>query len=216
MHIHAFDGKFGVAMGVNDFDYQGNGDGTLTVRAKKGSRRTYLSVHVERDQWIEAVDKKGSVVTTVGEDCGDIVIVGKEPITLRFKKLPKPRLSKVDLDKARHSVTRYVISDKPFNMDLPDTLAGMIEWMQAQFRAIPKEHRKTARFRFDIKQEYGETYPQIEITYEAPETDKELIRRLQVAAERTRLAEIQDRAKYEKLKVRFAESDHPPSNHPPR
>ncbi len=202
MDISALNGNFSVAMmRMGEWNYEWNRDRTLSIW---GEAPFPVDVDTRRGDFIEAVDESGRVVCEGGDGGWFRVPVVKKKTTLRFKKLPNPKLSKAALDKARETVTRYLVSDAPYNLKIPDSLDGAIKWMQGKLKEIPASSRAKASFRFDTSMSYGETYPNIEISYQEPEADAEVIRRIQVDAERTRIKTDADRAKFENLKSRFA------------
>ena len=195
MNILAQDGKFMVGLGFNTAEYRWNKDKTLTIWVK-GKSPGMATVAAYGGTFVEALDAKGNVVAESGDQGRMFLTVTKSPLTLRIKQLPKPKLTKGELDKKRSKVTRYLVSDAPYSIEgLPGTVSGMIRWLEKQLKAIPGKSRTTAKFEFTTEYEYGESYPRINITYEEPETDAELIKRLQVDAERGRLAEKCERAK---------------------
>jgi hypothetical protein len=198
MEIYAIDGRFAVGAFRHGWDGEWNPDNTLSVWATGDD--TCIHVTTNRGTFIEALNAAGDVVSQGGDGDWCYFCVSKEPIRLRYKILPTPELTKAELDKHRQVVTRYLVSEKPFHLDLPDSLPGMIDWMKAKLAEIPKGCRHETRFRFDTTTEYGETYPQIEITFQERETDEEVIRRVQIEAERDRVNTIKKRAELEKLK----------------
>lgn len=130
--------------------------------------------------------------------------VGKKPITLRHKKLADPKLSKNALNKNRKKVTRYLMQDPPYSLGVPENFGRAIKWMQKQLAAIPKAAQKTASFRFDTTTEYGETYPEITISYEEAETDEEVLQRLKTDSERNRIEKVKERAKLKELQAKYS------------
>ena len=209
MDIVAVDGNFAVAaMGMSKeygFDTRWNTpEGTLTVWVGRHSKRKDVHVSTNQGIFLEAVDESGKVIVSGGDGDWFYVPLGKKPITLRYKVLPKVKLSKPELDKHRQTITRYLVSDSPYSLEIPDTLVGVIKWLEKQAKAIPEASRAKASFRFATTTEYGETYPNIEITYDEPETDKELISRLQIESEREHRKEENARQQFEVLKTRFA------------
>jgi hypothetical protein len=198
------DGKFAVSLGFRSFECDwSKKDGSLSVWAKKGEKTSFAHVRTGHGTFVEAVDDKGNVVMDGGDANWFYVPLSKKPVTLRVKKLPDPKLSKAQLDKERQKVTRYLVADRPYSLDLPDTLTGMIGWMEKQLRAVPEKARKAARFEFTTDYSYGESYPQIEIKYDEPESDKEVVKRVQIERERARIAEACERAKLQNLKTKY-------------
>lgn len=55
----------------------------------------------------------------------------------------------------------------------------------------------------DTSVEYGETYPNIEISYEEQETDEEVVRRIQIERERARLSELKERGQLKALQSKY-------------
>ena len=201
--IMVFDGKFAIGM-MPEFNFKWNTDNSLSVWAKGKAIYPFADVSTYSGTFIEAVDTSGTVIASGGDGQRFEIPITKAPIVVRIKALPKITLIKAELEKRRQVVTRYLVSDAPYSLKIPDKLAGVIKWLEKQAKAIPEASRAKARFRFDTTMEHGETYPNIEITYEEPETDKELITRLQIEAERARIAEEEQRSQFEALKTKFA------------
>jgi hypothetical protein len=200
--IHAFNGSFGIsAVRLGHWECQSNEDRTLSL----WSERESLPVHVttQRGEFIEVIDAIGKVALEGGDGNWLWVPVSKEPVRLRFKALPDPKLSKGQIQKIRQKVTRYLSCDSPYNLGVPAKLPEAISWMQEQLAAIPEPCRKNASFEFGTTTEYGETYPQITISYEEHETDKEVLERVKVERERTRIAELAERQKLEQLQQKY-------------
>lgn len=204
MDIIAIDGKFMVSMGFCRFEYKWNEDKTLSVWGKEDG-----AAHITTNSgtFIEAIDETNKVVLKGGDGKWFYVPVSKKPIRLRFKKLSDPKLTKAQVEKARQKVTRYLISDTPYGLNIPSTLPGAIGWMQKQLKAIPKQCQKAACFEFVATMKHGETYPKIEITYVEPESDAEVVTRVKIERERTRIAEACERAKLENLKAKYETAD---------
>lgn len=204
MEIIASDGRFLVgALRVGDWQYEWNKDGTLSIWGKRDIR---VHVTTYRGDFIQLLDAEDHVLCEGGDGEWFCIEVAKEKRRLRFKKLPDPQLSASALNKARQRVTRYLLSEAPYSCDLPDTLNGVIKWMQKKLAEIPEASRAKASFRFDTTMEYGETYPRIEISYTEPETDDEVIKRVQIERERARIAEGKEREQLSRLRKKFADS----------
>jgi hypothetical protein len=203
MDIMAIGGKFAVGMMSMGREYAWDKkDNSLLVWSKE-KQALPANVTTNRGDFVEAFDESGKLIAEGGDGSWFYVPVTKSKTRLRFKKLPDPELTKADLDKERQTVTRYLLSDKPYNCDLPDTLAGAIKWMENKLAEIPRASRAKASFRFDTTMEYGETYPNIEITFQEHETDKEIIRRVQIERERARIKGNEERAQFLKLKSKL-------------
>lgn len=204
MDIQVYRDGFAVAAIRQDFKYKWVKPNNLKIweLAPQG-------VHVQAHPgiFVEAVNKAGDVVCDGGD--GQMLYVPPIPgeLILRIKKLPTPSLSKSQLEKLRGKVTRYLVCDAPYSLHIPDSMDGVIQWMKKKLQAIPKHARKTARFRFDTENSYGETYPRIEITYSEAETDAELTDRLKIEAERDRLNEVSDRQRLIELKRKYCKQD---------
>ena len=189
---------------LHDFQYKWNKRNTLSVCSKE--KECVLTITTNHGDFVEVVDESGAVINSGGDGAWFHIRLTKSPVNLRFKKLPEPRLSKPDLKKHRKIVTRYLVSNAPYNLKIPNTLTGTINWMKEQSAKIPQASRAKAEFRFATTMEYGETYPNIEISYPEPETDKEVITRLQIEQERDRIRENGERAEFNKLKSKFCAS----------
>jgi len=197
------DGKFMVGLGMAGrfFDSKWNKDRTLSVWSVE--KDWTVNVSTNRGTFIEVVNKRGDVVATGGDGQWFHVHLTKEPVKLRHKKLPTIKLSAAQIDKQRKTVTRYLCSDSPYELKIPDTLPGAIKWMQTKLNEIPKASRAKAEFEFGTEYSYGDSCPNIKITYTEKETDEEVIERLQIDAERDRIREETERAKLAKLKSKY-------------
>jgi hypothetical protein len=202
VNIFATDDSFMVGMFAQFKCRWNKRDKSLSIWSDGGVIRTNITTN--RGTFVEVLDQSGAVTSYGGDGNWMWVEVGKKSVTLRHKKLPPLNLSSAQLEKKKRSVTRYLVDDRPYSVGIPDTLAGAIKWLEKKRDAIPEASRTKARFRFDTTMEYGETYPHVEITYEERETDEEVTRRLQVEAERKRLADMGERAHFERLKSKFA------------
>lgn len=202
MDIMAIDGKFAVgAFLARDFKYKWNEDANaLSVWADKS---TAVSVTTNRNTFIEAVNEGGEIVYEGGDGEWLHIPVGKKPLLLRYKNLTGIKPTKAEINKARKTVRRYVVSGQPYSLDIPNTVVGVIGWLNDHLKDIPKAVRDSASFSFDTTMEYGETYPRIEIHYSEPETDEEVITRLGIEKERTRISELKEREKFDSLKKKF-------------
>lgn len=198
MDIFVNDGRFMVGMFAR-FKYEWADDGTLSVW---GSAASYAHVTTNRGTFVEAVDAEDHLIAEGGDGNWCYVPVGEKPIRLRIKSLPDPELTIKQIDKERQNVTRHLFCDKPYN--LPDTLPAMIEWMKGRLEEIPEACRENTRFSFDTTMEYGETYPEVEITYTEAETNEEVVRRIQIERERARIKEVAEREQLQALQAKFA------------
>jgi hypothetical protein len=203
MDIFAGDGRFGVGMGLGGFKYEWKKDNTISLIEDDGSKykRGVIMVLVQQGDFIEAIEADGRVVAEGGDGDTLWVPVSKKAIRLRFKELARPSISKAELDKALTTVTRYLYSDSPYSLGLDTKLSAAIAILQGKLEEIPGKYRDTAEIEFRNRHEYGESYENVTITWKEPETDEELIRRLQIEAERGRLSRIAKKRQLEKLKA---------------
>ena len=203
MHIYAYGKGFGLPamMDHGNFHYEANGDGSLSFWTSEGN--AYVSAWAAPGVFLEVLNEGGEIVKE-GGDLRDLWIEASEsPLKLRYKKLPNPKLSKSELDSQRNTVTRTLVSDMPHSLGIPDTVSGAIEWLRERLAEVPEGCQESAEVSFDTEMSYGETYPNCRITYRQPETDKEVIQRIQVSRETLRLEERRERAKLEQLKAKF-------------
>jgi hypothetical protein len=203
MDIFMTGGSFAVAVScarMGPWEYRGNEDKTLSVWGKS---TVPVSITTHRGGFIEAVDEEGKIIAEGGDGQLLWIRVGPKPVKLRYKQLPDPELSVAALEKQRRTVTRYLVQDSPGSLGIPDTLTGAIAWMQEQKDKIPDRCRKSAKFDFGTSIEYGETYPEIMISYEEHETDKEVIERIKVERERSRVAQKAEREELRKLQQKY-------------
>lgn len=203
MDIHVQgDGRYFIGV-LSQLETKANTDGSITLQTKGGEyARDMVNVSTNSGTFVEALDANGTVIIEGGDGEWLWVPVDK-PVTLRVKKLPPITLSKSQLDKKRNKVTRYLVSDRPYNLELPDTLPGVIGWLEKKLKEIPEASRAKASFEFTTDMAYGDTYPQIEISYTEAESDEEVVTRLQIEAERTRIAEAKERDQLERLRTKY-------------
>lgn len=204
MDIIATGSGWGVGLGgLGGFKYAFDKEaGTLSVVLDDSAtfKRDLFMVTTPRGVFIETV-KDGEVIQDGGDGDWYHVLVGETPVALRYKALPDPNLSKGDLRKHRQKVTRYLVDDTSYSAGVPDTLVGVIKWAEELLAKIPTGSRKTAKCRFDTSTEYGETYPHVEVSYEEPESDEEVVARVKVDRELARIAEAKKRAQLQRLKA---------------
>jgi hypothetical protein len=197
------DGRFCIGMLAQFHCEYIKDDNTMRVWSE---RAFPINITTSRGTFIEAVDKDGTVIQEGGDAGLLYVMLSNQPLTLRVKKLADPQLSAAQIEEQRQDVTRYLVSDNPRHLDIPDTLPGAIEWMQTQLMAIPENCRDSSQFEFGTTSEYGDTYPLIEITYREPETDAEVVNRIMIGRERVRISEVEERAKLKTLQEKYAET----------
>lgn len=207
MDIHAHNGSFGIAMsGMDSFLYAWDKkDKTLLVsqNTKAKFKSPGVTIETGHGDFIEGVNDKGDVVFEGGGGEWCHLPLGKKPIRLRFKKLPEPTLTKSQMNKARNIVTRYLYSDSPYSLGIDAKLTKAIAILQKKLEEVPKAYRDTAAIDFSNSHSYGESYANVEITWQEPETDQELIYRLKVDAEHKRIKSEEERAEFKKLRAKF-------------
>lgn len=209
MDIYATDGSFAVAaMGLGGWKYKWNKDRTLSFWADDTSAKNaylrHIFIEAGYGDFIECLDEDGQVLVEGGDGHSFYVEAVKKPRLLRYKMLPDPALSKAELNKARRSVERWLCSDSPYSLGVPNGLAACIKWLDAKLKKIPAASRKNAKIDFSSRSSYGESYDNIKITYFEPETDKEVIRRVQIETERARVSRVQKQAKLKQLQAELA------------
>ena len=59
----------------------------------------------------------------------------------------------------------------------PEDANEFIAWLVEKINSIPEEHRATAKIEIDTTSSYGDTYANLAIKYNRPETDEEEERR---------------------------------------
>lgn len=193
------EGGFGITLCQREtWKYLSHKDGSLSLWATDG--KEHVSVSTYSGIFVETVDEKGSVVQEGGDGQWFVARLGKEPVRLRHKALPDPALSKTQLNKARKTVTRYLVSGSP---EIPSPLTSAIKWLEGKLAKIPAACRRSAHINFGTRMEYGETYADLEITYSEPETDEEVIHRVQIERERAKRDEAAERRQLGLLKAKF-------------
>lgn len=210
MDILATNGSLGVMMsGLDSFLYAWDKkDKSLLVKKNPKTKYPHSSVSIEtgHGDFVEALDTAGNIVWQGGDADWCHVPIGDEWTRLRFRKLPKPKLPKTEFEKARQTVTRYLYSDSPYSLGLDDKLTAAIKILQKKLDEVPEKYRHTAEINFRSRISYGETYENVEITYKEPETDQELVRRLAIEAERSRVTLAKKKTQLAKLKAELTES----------
>lgn len=211
MDITASQGKFYIAMmRTGDWKYKWNKNGTLSIA---GGRGYPIHVTTYSDDFIEAIDAEGRVLADGGDGDWFYFPEGKETVTLRFKKLPDTNLTPPEIKKARRKTTVHVVDQQrhdsgPFQFGASyadGSLGKVIASLQKIRDGIPKQYRAKARCEIDSKSGYEDShYAHVEISYERPETDAEVIHRVQIERERSRIAENKERAQLVALKSKFA------------
>jgi len=208
MDIWATGDSWAFGMGLGGFKYavdKKTRDLSLVLDNKAEYKRDSFMVQTGRGIFIETL-VDGEVVQSGGDGNWYYITLGKKPTILRYKKLPDPELSAPEIEKNRQSVKRWLVDDQPCGAGVPDTLVGLIGWAEKLLKKIPEKSREAARCSFDTSSSYGETYPQVEVTYSEPETDEEVIARVKIERERGRIAGLEKRAQFDKLKREFEPS----------
>lgn len=187
---------------VASFRYEWTEGGLSAAVGDDASERDYILVTTGQGVFAEVV-REGAVVQSFGDGAREMVRLSSAPLLIRKKKLPIPDLSAADISAERRTVRRYLVDGRPYSLDIPGTLEGMISWAEAKLAEIPEAARAEAKFEFGTSYEYGETYPNIEITYSEPETDEEVIARVTLERERNRVAKGKDMATFARLKAKY-------------
>lgn len=203
MEIIAYENSFALTMFQSDnvvYATEKKRPG-LWVSTKKEPARVGVRTH--RGQFIEVVNKAGEILQSGGDGGWFYVEATKAAVFLRHKKLPDPALTKAELDKAREKVERVLCSDMPHSLGIPDNLEAAIAWFQKKLAKIPAPCRASASVSFRSSYSHGESYDNIEISYDEPESDKEVIARIQIDRERKRVADAAELAKFQQLKTKF-------------
>lgn len=100
-------------------------------------------------------------------------------------------------------VTRQLLTGQPCSLGVPGKLLEFMAWCNEQLAKIPNDFQVTAEINFDPAHEYGESYPNIEITYVSLETEQERqFRELKAKHEQQQREEL-SRQEYERLKKIF-------------
>lgn len=196
-------------IGGDYYKYTWTVDG-LVLQAKKKAEdwQRLVSVMTHQGQFIETLDEDGNVVYEGGDgEWYDVELPKKGSRILRHKILPDPELSKKELDKNRNTVTRTLLHDAPYSLDIPEGLNDFILWLQNKLLEVPKECRASATAEIDTEYEYGESYPRFTIEYKQKESDEEVIERVQIARERRRIQEAKEKAELNALKEKYEPID---------
>lgn len=209
MDIYANGETWGFAMmGIGGFTYTHNKkDNSITLKASKKACSYPLTVQTPRGVFIETLDKNGDVIQDGGDGDWYYVDLSAGPCTLKYRALPDVGMAPSQINRHRKKVTRYLIDDQPYSAGVPDTLIGHIKWAQELLEKIPEASRKTAKCDFDTSTAYGETYPNVKVSYDEPESDEEVVARVQIERERERIMTQNRRAQFERLKSEFDSKD---------
>lgn len=136
-------------------------------------------------------------------------------ITFRNVAPPPKGYGKKEIDKARSSVEVTVAAQEqydegPFNFGATHedgSLDAVIASLEAIRESIPEPYRAGARCGIDSESGYeGSHYASIKITYRRPETDEEVVERLQQQDVEKMLAEEKERAELARLKKKLGEA----------
>lgn len=202
------DGKtFMLGMGLGDYKYAAAKDGSLVLTA--GKHNYPLNVTTNRGTFLEVVDKNGAVIQDGGDGSWLFLTLGKDPITLRYKTLATPKMDKRQIKKARKSTTVYVVRQQrydtgPINFGASyenGSFLKVLNSFKAALANIPAKYRANACCQIDSEGGYeGSHYASVEITYNRPETDAEVLSRVKVEAEQNRLATENKKVQLKKLK----------------
>lgn len=180
------------------WDY--NEDGSLNICVNPGGG--LLSITCAEGMYLEIDDEAGTTVKTIfPSTLGDLVSLQEGNYALKKVVAPDPKLSDAEIETARGTVTETIFNDLPY--EIPDKLAGCIEWFQGKLQEVPEELRDTAEVSFDTRTEYGETYDNVCITYERPETDAEVVQRVKIERQRKDIEEAKRKAVFDHLKAEF-------------
>lgn len=199
MHITITESAIYVGV-LSHFKSKWNKDGSLVVWSQTP---THAVISTPRGVFFEAVSSDGRAVKSGGDGSLDFVEIGKVKITLKRKALPDPKLSRSEIEATRKVVRRTLIADRPYSLNLPEKLSEFSDWLNAKSAEIPADCRDSTRIEFTTTTEYGETYPELRIEYDQSETDDEVVRRVQIDRERSRIAEAGQRAEFKRLQKKF-------------
>lgn len=98
---------------------------------------------------------------------------------------------------------KRIVAYKDNDFNIADNLEKFITQMQEVLTSIPEENRSQACIDFDIWEEYGSPYLQLEVSYPRQETPQEEADRLSESAARREVKEKRDREMYAELKKKF-------------
>lgn len=169
------------------------------------------SLEVRARRYHEAVDATGAVIGT-GTWFHAYADKGSK-ITIRKIEPPRKDYSASEIKQARRKMTVRVVDQErhdagPFNFGASyedGTLAAIIKSLTEIRDSIPEEYRDKARCEIDSESGYeGSHYAHIKVSYERPETDGEVVTRLQDEAVAAMLKEREERAKLAALQKKFA------------
>lgn len=190
-----------IANAFRGFEVERTGDGALLVWSARDP--VVVNVMTSMGQFVEVTDADGKVMASGGDGNFMRVQIGEGKVRLCHKRLPDPDLTGDQINAARRVVTRYLVDNDTFDLQLPESLSGVIGWLSQKLESIPAECKDSAEFRFDAVTEYGEAYPHMEITYRQAETDAEVVARVKIEAERSRMLDAAERQRFERLKEKF-------------
>ncbi len=88
---------------------------------------------------------------------------------------------------------------------VPENLAEAITWLQDTLDGIPAEHRASAKIEIDSESEYDSHFAVVQISYNRPETDAELAKRIALAERQENQAQQAELALFKRLKQKFGD-----------
>lgn len=168
------------------------------------------SLQVAAVRYYEAVDASGARVAA-GRQFQLLANKG-DKITFRRVKSPRSKFSKAEIAKARKKKTvtvvdqdRYDVGAFCFGASYTDgTLRKVIATLKAIEATIPAKFRASARCGIDSRGGYeGDHFAHIEVSYSRPETDAEVVERIQQEMIGAHLQQEAEQAEYERLKAKL-------------
>lgn len=160
---------------------------------------------VQAQVYVEALGEDGEVI-----DAGKwFNVVSVKDQVIRFRQMTSGKTyTDAEIKKKRKAATVVAVEQEdsrsaPFAFDAP---LGKVIASLAKIRdGIPEEYRVSAHCEIRSESGYeGGHSAEIRVTYERPETDGEVIARLEDKAIEAMINERSERAKFEKLKKKFA------------
>lgn len=167
--------------------------------------------HVWGPGLYEAVNQHGKVLGS-GRDLGFHCMAAKgDRVTIHRLALTRDPFTAAEIKKARKPTTVEVVEHMPYGGPIyfgskyeDGSLNKMIASLEKVRKTIPKPYRDKARCEFHTHMEYGETYIHVTMSYSRPETDAEVLHRLEIEGIEAALAERSKRAQLARLQKELA------------
>ena len=113
--------------------------------------------------------------------------------------------NRVSLGRGTVRVSVREVGHYSFDGELPNTLQGWIDWLEAARQEVPEQYRDQLHCEVEWESGYYDSgdSASVKIWYDRPETDDEMMARAKSALASIRDQERRELAEYQRLKRRF-------------